>query len=144
MTREELYAFMTAHRWAVQATVATSGAPQAAVIGFAATRDLELVFDTLIDPINAVRATPAKGALFNAQMLGEKLSGHPDGSHGVHNPFLYRALLLSSIADLEANYGGFLPAPPAAIQEKLRRAIRSGQLRVAPATEKMVMRTPTR
>jgi pyridoxine/pyridoxamine 5'-phosphate oxidase len=47
MTRDELYAFMTAHRWAVEATVAPSGAPQAAVIGFAATRDLELVFDTL-------------------------------------------------------------------------------------------------
>lgn len=47
MTRDELYAFMTAHRWAVEATVAPSGAPQAAVIGFAATRDLEIVFDTL-------------------------------------------------------------------------------------------------
>jgi len=47
MTRDELYAFMAAHRWAVEATVTSSGAPQAAVIGFAATRDLELVFDTL-------------------------------------------------------------------------------------------------
>jgi pyridoxine/pyridoxamine 5'-phosphate oxidase len=47
MTREELYTFVTAHRWAVEATVAPSGAPQAAVIGFAATRDLELIFDTL-------------------------------------------------------------------------------------------------
>ena len=47
MTRDELYTFMTAHRWAVEATVAASGAPQAAVIGFAATRDLELIFDTL-------------------------------------------------------------------------------------------------
>jgi hypothetical protein len=47
MTRDELYAFMNKHRWAVEATVAASGAPQAAVIGFAVTRDLELVFDTL-------------------------------------------------------------------------------------------------
>ena len=47
MTRDELYAFMNAHRWAVEATVAPSGAPQAAVIGFAATHDLELIFDTL-------------------------------------------------------------------------------------------------
>ncbi len=100
----------------------------------------ELDLRPLIDPTNAARPTPAKGALFNAQMLGEELSGHPDGSHGVHNPFLYRALLLSSIADLEANYGGFLPAPPAAMQEKIQRAIRSGQLRMAPATEKIVMR----
>jgi len=47
MTRDELYMFMNAHRWGVEATVAVSGAPQAAVIGFAATRDLEIVFDTL-------------------------------------------------------------------------------------------------
>jgi hypothetical protein len=47
MTRDELHAFLTAHRWAVEATVAPSGAPQAAVIGFAVTRDLELLFDTL-------------------------------------------------------------------------------------------------
>jgi pyridoxine/pyridoxamine 5'-phosphate oxidase len=38
---------MAADRWAVQATVAPSGVPQAAVIGFAVTHDLELVFDTL-------------------------------------------------------------------------------------------------
>jgi len=47
MTRDELYAFMAAHRWAVEATVAASGSPQAAVIGFAATERLELIFDTL-------------------------------------------------------------------------------------------------
>ena len=47
MTRNELYAFMNAHRWAVQATVHPSGTPQAAVIGFAVTEELDLVFDTL-------------------------------------------------------------------------------------------------
>ena len=47
MTRDELYAFMAAHRWAVEATVTPSDAPQAAVIGFAATERLELIFDTL-------------------------------------------------------------------------------------------------
>ena len=47
MTRDELYAFMAAHRWAVEATVTPSGAPQAAVIGFAVTERLELIFDTL-------------------------------------------------------------------------------------------------
>ena len=47
MTRDELYGFMNKHRWAVEATVAASGTPQAAVIGFAVTRDLEVVFDTL-------------------------------------------------------------------------------------------------
>lgn len=47
MTREELHAFLNAHRWAVEATVTPSGEPQAAVIGFAATGRLELIFDTL-------------------------------------------------------------------------------------------------
>jgi hypothetical protein len=83
--------------------------------------------------------TPAKGALFNAQLTGEKLNGHPDGSHGVHNPFLYRALLQSTIADLVANYPGFLPAPPAPVLSKIQAAIRSGELKVAPRTERAVM-----
>ena len=99
----------------------------------------ELVFDTLVDRPNALRLTPAKGAMFNAQLLGESLSGHPDGSHGVHNPFLYRALLQSSIADLLANYGTFLPAPPPAVAAEIQRAIQSGQLRRAPRTEQAVM-----
>jgi hypothetical protein len=85
--------------------------------------------------------TPAKGALFNAQLTGERLTGHPDGSHGVHNPFLYRALLQSSIADLLANYPTILPAPPAPVLSQIQAAIRSGQLKMAPRTEQAVMVT---
>jgi Cytochrome c554 and c-prime len=88
-------------------------------------------------PFNTI-VTPAKGALFNAQLLGEELSGHPDGSHGVHNPFLTRALLLSSIADLLANYD-FLAAPSGPVLSQIQAAIQSGQLRVAPRTEQAVM-----
>ncbi|HSE67742.1 MAG TPA: hypothetical protein VLB12_12210, partial [Gemmatimonadales bacterium] len=95
---------------------------------------------TATDTLNNRRLTPAKGALFNAQLLGEALASHPDGSHGVHNPFLYRALLASSIADLEANYGAILPAPPAAVQMRIQAEIRSGRLRLPAATEKIVMR----
>jgi general stress protein 26 len=47
MTRDELLSFLRHHRYAVQASVAASGAPQAAVIGIAVTDQLELVFDTL-------------------------------------------------------------------------------------------------
>jgi hypothetical protein len=83
--------------------------------------------------------TPAKGALFNAKILGETLDGHPDGSHGVHNPFLYRALLQASIADLEANYGGILPAMSEPVLSRIQAAIRSGELRMAPRTEQAVM-----
>ncbi|MGE0353909.1 MAG: multiheme c-type cytochrome [Gemmatimonadales bacterium] len=89
-------------------------------------------------PYNTI-LTPAKGALFNAQMLGESLAGHPDGSHGVHNPFLYRALLQSSIADMLANYGSFLPAPPEPVLSRIQAAVRSGQLRMAPRTERVLL-----
>jgi hypothetical protein len=84
--------------------------------------------------------TPAKGALFNVQMLGEGLASHPDGSHGVHNPFLYRALLQASIADLLAKYPGVVPAPPPPVLAQIQGAIRSGQLRVAPETERAVQK----
>jgi hypothetical protein len=104
----------------------------------------DLVFDATVDPVNAARLTPAKGALFNAQLLGENLASHPDGSHGVHNPFLYRALLQSSIADLVANYGQFLPAPPAPVLTSIQNAIRSGALRMPAKTEQAVMSAASR
>jgi pyridoxine/pyridoxamine 5'-phosphate oxidase len=44
--RKELVAFLRAQKWAVEATVTSEGAPQAAVIGVAVTDDLELIFDT--------------------------------------------------------------------------------------------------
>jgi pyridoxine/pyridoxamine 5'-phosphate oxidase len=47
MTRDELLAFIGRHRYAVQASIAADGAPQAAVIGIAVTDELEVVFDTL-------------------------------------------------------------------------------------------------
>ncbi|MBI3723644.1 pyridoxamine 5'-phosphate oxidase family protein [bacterium] len=47
MTRTELLAFLRQHRVAVQASVSSSRAPQAAVVGIAVSDDLEIVFDTL-------------------------------------------------------------------------------------------------
>jgi hypothetical protein len=47
MTRAELIAFLRRYKLAVEATVAPGGAPQAAVVGFAVSDRLELVFDTL-------------------------------------------------------------------------------------------------
>ena len=47
MTRDELIRFLRRHGVAVQATVATDGAPQAAVVGVAISDALEIVFDTL-------------------------------------------------------------------------------------------------
>ncbi len=82
--------------------------------------------------------TEAKGAVFNVQMLGEGYAGHPDGSKGVHNPFLYRALLQSSIATLAAKYPGTVPAPPVPVLNSIQASLQSGLLRLPPATEQAV------
>jgi pyridoxine/pyridoxamine 5'-phosphate oxidase len=47
MTRADLVALLREYRVCVQASVSASGAPQAAIVGFAVTDDLEIVFDTL-------------------------------------------------------------------------------------------------
>jgi hypothetical protein len=47
MTRSELLQFLRSHSLAVQASTSPNGAPQAAVVGFAVTDDLEIVFDSL-------------------------------------------------------------------------------------------------
>jgi general stress protein 26 len=47
VTRAELLAFLRRHRICVQASVSVAGTPQAAVVGFAVSDDLELVFDTI-------------------------------------------------------------------------------------------------
>lgn len=51
MLTPELHAdilrFMKAHRWAVEATATPGARPQAALVGFAVTPQLEVVFDTL-------------------------------------------------------------------------------------------------
>jgi pyridoxine/pyridoxamine 5'-phosphate oxidase len=49
MTREELRRFLESHRWAVQASNGEEGTPQAAVVGFAVTERMEIVFDTVGD-----------------------------------------------------------------------------------------------
>jgi pyridoxine/pyridoxamine 5'-phosphate oxidase len=49
MTRAELVAFIRRHRYAVEASVSASGAPQAAVVGIAVSDACEVVFDTLGD-----------------------------------------------------------------------------------------------
>jgi hypothetical protein len=47
MTRTELVHFLRKYKLAVEATVAPRGAPQAAVVGFAVSDALEIVFDTV-------------------------------------------------------------------------------------------------
>jgi hypothetical protein len=47
VTRTEILMFMRQHSLAVEASVNPSGLPQAAIVGFVVTDDLEIVFDTL-------------------------------------------------------------------------------------------------
>lgn len=47
MTRDELVRFLRRYRLAVEASVTPEGRPQAAVVGFAVSDALEIVFDTV-------------------------------------------------------------------------------------------------
>lgn len=47
VTRAELLAFLRRHRICVQSSISSSGAPQAAVVGFAVSDGVEIVFDTV-------------------------------------------------------------------------------------------------
>ena len=54
MTEADLLSFLRSHHWAVQSSVSASGAPQSALVGFAVSDQLELVFDTLDSTRKAV------------------------------------------------------------------------------------------
>ena len=47
MSRDDLLLFMRSCRYAVQASISPSGAPQAAIVGIAVNDSFEIVFDTL-------------------------------------------------------------------------------------------------
>jgi len=47
VTRTDILAFLRRHRLCVEASVSPTGAPEAAVVGYAVSDHLELVFDTL-------------------------------------------------------------------------------------------------
>jgi Pyridoxamine 5'-phosphate oxidase len=47
MTRSDVLEFMRSHTLAVQASVSSLDAPQAAVVGFIVTDDFEILFDCL-------------------------------------------------------------------------------------------------
>jgi pyridoxine/pyridoxamine 5'-phosphate oxidase len=46
MTKDELYAFMQARRFAVVSSLHADGAPESALVGYAVTPELEILFDT--------------------------------------------------------------------------------------------------
>lgn len=60
MDSAALLTFLRAYRWVIEATSSLAHAPQAAIIGIAVTKQLELVFDTLASSRKAanLRANP--------------------------------------------------------------------------------------
>ena len=46
MTKEFLYSFLVRHKYAVLSTVTKNNLPECALIGFAVTQDLKIIFDT--------------------------------------------------------------------------------------------------
>jgi general stress protein 26 len=95
----ELYRFLTASRYGVLSTVADNGAPEAALVGFAATPDLELIFET-IDTTRKyanIRRNPRVAAVIGWE--GEKtlqyegIADEPDESAVVELKKTYFAIL---------------------------------------------------
>jgi len=58
----------------------------------------------------ALAATEDRRYFLSGRMLGNGFSTHMASGNGVHNPFMLKALLTSSIAAMHSAYG--LPAPP--------------------------------
>lgn len=47
MTKADLFTFITKHKLGVPGSLSASGLPQSALVGTAATKELEIVFDTV-------------------------------------------------------------------------------------------------
>jgi hypothetical protein len=75
--------------------------------------------------------TPAEGAKFNVRML--RIENGADGSHGVHNPFLARSLLGTTIDELRSVYPGLPQASPI-VQEIMK--LRPGAARKRPSYDR--------
>jgi general stress protein 26 len=89
MDTGRLLAFMREHRLAVQCSGSPNGAPQAAVVGFAVTNQLELVFDTLASTRKAknLRANPRVAFVIGGLTAGDErtlqlegIADEPDGA----------------------------------------------------------------
>ena len=81
MTRAALLEFMRSEKYAVQASVSPSGAPQAAVVGIAVTDRLEIVFDALASSRKApnLRANPAIAFVIGGTRDGDECTIQYEG-----------------------------------------------------------------
>jgi hypothetical protein len=78
----------------------------------------------------ALAATEDRRMFLNGTVLGNGFATHMASGNGVHNPFLLKALLLSSIATMHSAYG--LPSPPMRNAEMLGPLPPRVRLRGAP------------
>jgi hypothetical protein len=90
MTRPEILEFMRSQSLAVQASVSSDGAPQAAVVGFVVTDDFEILFDSVdttrkvINLRRAPRCALVIGGMVNGDertVQYEGLADEPGGSN---------------------------------------------------------------
>ena len=81
MTRAELVEFMRGHVYAVEASVAASGAPQAAVVGIVVTDALEIFFDTMDDSRKAanLRRSPRVAFVIGGTHAGDERTVQYEG-----------------------------------------------------------------
>ena len=81
MTRVNLLAFMREHRMAVQASVSSPGAPQAAVVGIVVTDEFEIFFDTLATSRKAtnLRSNPRVAVVIGGPGNGEERTVQYEG-----------------------------------------------------------------
>jgi general stress protein 26 len=81
MTRIDLLAFMREHQMAVQASVSSSGGPQAAVVGIVVTDELEIFFDTLATSRKAknLRGNPRFALVIGGAAKGEERTVQYEG-----------------------------------------------------------------
>jgi general stress protein 26 len=97
MDRERLLAFIREHRLAVQCSASPNDTPQAAVVGFAATDRLEIVFDTLSSTrkVRNLRANPRVALVIGGLAAGDErtlqLEGTADEPEGAELERLKRA-----------------------------------------------------
>ena len=82
MNRDELLGFLRSHKYAVAATVSPAASPQAAVIGFSVTDQLEIVFDTVESTRKArnLRTNPAISLVIGGMEPGGERTVQVDGT----------------------------------------------------------------
>jgi general stress protein 26 len=97
MNSERLLVFMREHRLGVQCTTSPNDVPQAAVVGFAVTDQLEIVFDTLSSTrkVQNLRANPRVAFVIGGLISGDErtlqLEGIADEPEGADLERLKRA-----------------------------------------------------